>query len=80
VRPFVPAVAARRIDYAAREDVREYFRQEFERAGLRINGKIGDAQAWFIPAQDFFDHLHRLAADGITIYSTPEQLAARPLS
>jgi aminoglycoside 3-N-acetyltransferase len=80
VRPFVPAVAARRIDYAAREDVREYFRQEFEGAGLRVNGKIGDAQAWFIPAQDFFDHLHRLAADGITIYSTPEQLAARPLS
>lgn len=80
VRPFAPAVAARRIDYAAREDLREYFRQEFERAGLRVNGKVGDAQAWFIPAQGFFDHLQRLAAENITVYSTPEQLAARPLS
>ena len=80
VRPFVPAIAARRIDYAAREDLREYFRQEFEHAGLRINGKVGGAQAWFIPAQPFFDHLHHLALQNITIYSTPEQLAARPLS
>lgn len=80
VRPFAPEVAARRIDYAAREDLREYFRQEFERAGLRVNGKVGDAHAWFIPARGFFDHLARLAAEEITIYSTSEQLAARPLA
>lgn len=80
VRPFVPTVAARRIDYAAREDLREYFRQEFDRVGLRVNGKIGSAEAWFIPAQKFFDHLQYLASEGITIYSTPEQLAARRIS
>jgi len=80
VRPFAREVAARRIDYAAREDLREYFREEFERTGLRVNGKVGEAQAWFIPAQGFFEHLRRLAADDITIYSTPEQLAARPLA
>lgn len=79
VRPFVPAVAARRIDYAAREDLRTYFRREFERAGLRVNGRVGEAESWFIPARGFFDHLKGLAAEGITIYSTPEQLAARPL-
>jgi aminoglycoside 3-N-acetyltransferase len=61
VRPFAPAVAARRIDYAAREDLREYFRAEFERAGLRVNGKVGEAQSWFIPARAFFDHLERMA-------------------
>ena len=80
VRPFDPAIAARRIDYAAREDLRAYFQQEFERAQLRVNGKVGDAQAWFIPARSFFDHLQRLAAEEITIYSTPQQLAARPLA
>jgi aminoglycoside N3'-acetyltransferase len=79
VRPFAPGVAARRIDYAAREDLRDWFRAEFERAGLRVNGRVGEADAWLIPARGFFDHLHTLAEQGITIYSTPEQLAARPL-
>ena len=78
VRPFAPAVAARRIDYAAREDLREYFREEFERAGLRVNGKVGQGDSWFIPARAFFDHLEKMAGQGITIYSTQEQLAARP--
>jgi aminoglycoside N3'-acetyltransferase len=77
VRPFAPGVSARRIDYAAREDLRDWFRAEFERTGLRVNGKVGDAEAWFIPARGFYDHLHTLAEQGITIYSTPEQLAAR---
>ena len=80
VRPFARDVAARRIDYAARADLRTYFEKEFDRAALRVNGKVGDAQSWFIPAGDFLRHLQRLAEAGITIYSTPEQLAARPLS
>jgi len=80
VRPFARALAARRIDHPAREDLRAYFRAEFERAGLLVNGKVGAAPAWFIPARAFFDHLQRLAAEDITIYSTPEQLAARPLA
>jgi aminoglycoside N3'-acetyltransferase len=78
VRPFAPTVAARRIDYAAREDLRAYFREEFERAGLRVNGKVGEGDSWFIPARAFFDHLEKMAGQGITIYSTAEQLAARP--
>jgi aminoglycoside N3'-acetyltransferase len=78
VRPFAPAVAARRIDYAAREDLRAYFRDEFERAGLRVNGKVGEGDSWFIPARAFYDHLEKMAGQGITIYSTAEQLAARP--
>lgn len=79
VRPFSPDIAARRIDYPEREDLRRYFQQEFDLAGLRVNGKVGDAQAWFIPARAFFDHLQHLAGQGITIYSTPAQLSARPL-
>lgn len=80
VRPFASAVAARRIDYAARGDLRDYFQREFERSGLRATGQVGAGQAWTIPARGFFDHLCALAGQGITIYSTPEQLAARPLS
>jgi aminoglycoside N3'-acetyltransferase len=79
VRPFAPAVAARRHDNPAREDLREYFRKAFERVGLRVNGKVGEAQSWYIPARGFFDHLEQMAGEGITIYSTPEQLASRPL-
>lgn len=78
VRPFAPAVAARRIDHAAREDLRAYFRDEFVRAGLRVNGKVGEGDSWFIPARAFYDHLEKMAGQGITIYSTPEQLAAQP--
>ncbi|MFC4929405.1 AAC(3) family N-acetyltransferase [Massilia sp. GCM10023247] len=80
VRPFARGVPARRIDNPACADLRDYFEREFDRAGLRVSGKVGAAQTWFIPAQGFFDHLQVLAGAGITIYSTPEQLAARPLS
>jgi len=79
VRPFARGISARRIDHPARHDLRAWFQAEFERAGLRVNGEVGAAQAWFIPARAFFDHLRQLAAEDITIYSTPAQLAARPL-
>lgn len=79
IRPFAALVQGLRIDYKERADLRAYFQQEFERAGLRKNGQVGDAACWTIPAQGFFDHLKQLAAERITIYSTPEQLAARPI-
>lgn len=80
VRPFASALAARRIDHPARADMRAYFEREFDRAGLRVSGTVGEAPAWFIPARGFYQHLERLAAEGITIYATHEQLAARQLT
>ena len=79
VRPFDPAVAQRRIDHASRDDLREYFAREFDAAGLRVNGQVGDAASWAIPAQAFFEHLRRLASEHVTIYASAAQLAARPI-
>ncbi|MGK5012551.1 AAC(3) family N-acetyltransferase [Janthinobacterium sp. MDB2-8] len=79
VRPFDPAVAQRRIDHPGRGDLREYFHREFDAAGLRVNGQVGDAASWAIPAQAFYEHLHRLASEHVTIYASAAQLAARPI-
>ncbi|CAM2948619.1 AAC(3) family N-acetyltransferase [Janthinobacterium lividum] len=79
VRPFEPAVAQRRIDQPGRGDLRDYFHREFDAAGLRVNGQVGDAASWCIPAQAFYAHLHRLAIEHVTIYASAAQLAARPI-
>ena len=80
VRPFLPAVPGSRIDHPSRADLREYFQLEFERAGLRVNGHVGEAASWLIDGLPFFSHLKQLATEGITVYSSAEQLAARPLT
>lgn len=79
VRPFDPAIAQRRIDHTGRDDLRDYFAREFDAAGLRVHGQVGDAASWCIPAQAFYDHLGRLAAENVTIYASAAQLAARPV-
>ncbi|NHQ90089.1 AAC(3) family N-acetyltransferase [Janthinobacterium lividum] len=79
VRPFDPTVAQRRIDHPGRGDLRDYFHREFDAAGLRVNGQVGDAASWCIPAQAFYAHLRQLASDNVTIYATAAQLAARPV-
>nr|WP_314607274.1 AAC(3) family N-acetyltransferase [uncultured Janthinobacterium sp.] len=79
VRPFDKAVAQRRIDHPGRGDLRDYFHREFDTAGLRVNGQVGDAASWCIPAQAFYAHLGRLASDNVTIYASAAQLAARPI-
>ena len=79
VRPFLAVVPGSRIDHPSRADLRDYFQLEFERAGLRVNGRVGEAAAWLIPGQAFFSHLKQLSDQGITIYSSAEQLAARPV-
>ena len=77
VRPFDPAITPRRIDQEGRGDLRRWFAEEFTAAGLKTNGKVAQADAWFIRGQSFMAHLRALAARGITIYSTPEQLVKR---
>ncbi|SFF70749.1 Aminoglycoside N3'-acetyltransferase [Duganella sp. CF458] len=80
LRPFDPALAQRRIDHRSRQDLRDYFMAEFKRSGLLHAGQVGEAPSWWIPARGFFDHLRQMADDNLTIYATPEQLAARPLA
>lgn len=74
VRPFDPALSARRIDHKPNDALRRWFAAEFERAGLKRNGAVGQAQSWVIPGVAFLAHLHQLARQGVTIYSRPEQL------
>lgn len=77
--PLAPEFLPRRIDHKSRGDLRDYFWQEFTRAGLLRVGQVGEARTWIMNAQDFFTHLIHLAQEGITIYATPEELARRPL-
>jgi aminoglycoside N3'-acetyltransferase len=79
VRPFDPAIAQHRIDQPGRGDLRDYFAREFDAAGLRVNGLVGDAASWCIPAQAFYDHLGRLVSENVTIYASAAELAARPV-
>ena len=80
VRPFDPLIARRRIDQPGRGDLRDYFAREFDAAGLRVNGQVGEAAAWLIPAQAFYEHLRQMASEHITIYASAEELAARPVA
>ncbi len=80
VVPLDPRFMPQRIDAPGRDDLRDYFKAEFDRHGLLGWGEVGEATSWVIPAQRFYEHLESLAAEGLTIYSTPEQLAARPIA
>jgi aminoglycoside N3'-acetyltransferase len=79
VRPLDPQFIPQRIDAKPSEHVRQYFWQEFEKQGLLHTGKVGASTSWYIEAQPFLAHLERLMHEGITIYSTTEEFARRPL-
>jgi aminoglycoside N3'-acetyltransferase len=79
VVPLDPQYMPRRIDAPGRDDLRAYFRSEFDRHGLLGWGQVGEAASWTIPAQRFRQHLETLVDEGITIYASPEQMAARPV-
>lgn len=80
VTPLDPQYARQRIDRLQRQDLRAYFWQEYEQAGLLTSGQVGQATAWYIPARAMYDHLIKLMHEGITIYSTTEELRRRPLA
>lgn len=77
VIPLDPAYLQRRIDNPSRKDLQDYFWSEFTNVGLLISGNVGTAASWFIRSRAFYDHLAMMMQQGLTIYSTPEELAAR---
>jgi len=79
VVPLDPVYMPRRIDHPSRNDVRDYFWTEFEARGLLHKGPVGKSTSWYIESQAFYAHLEQLMREGITIYATPEELAARPI-
>ncbi len=80
VVPLDPAYMPRRIDNPERDDLRNYFWNEFSRTGLIHTGVVGEAKSWYIESRAFYEHLESLAVDGITIYATPEELQQRPIA
>jgi aminoglycoside 3-N-acetyltransferase len=79
VRAFKPQWMQQRIDHPSRDDLRRYFAAEFNARGLRASGLVGAGESWWIGAAGFAQHLRALVREGIHIYATPEQLAARPV-
>ena len=74
VRPHDPKVAKTRIDKVENEFIRQYFWEEFRKAGVIKIGKIGEATSWLTNTPEFYKHLEKLMARGITIYSTREEI------
>lgn len=76
ITPLDPAYNPRRIDNKARGDLQQFFMDDFRRAGILKDGKVGEAAAWFVSAKDFYARLEWLAKRGVTVYSEAAQLAA----
>jgi len=76
VTPLHPKYVPRRIDQPHRKDLREFFWEEFKRAGIINVGKIGLAQSWIASADMYYNHLRVLMKMGITIYSDEDDIAA----
>lgn len=77
VVPLDPVYMQRRIDNPSRRDLQEFFWSEFASAGLLTIGKVGTATSWFIQSQAFYDRLAEMMRQGLTIYSTPKEIATR---
>jgi aminoglycoside N3'-acetyltransferase len=80
VVPHDPKYKKMRMDQEHRKDLRKYFWQEFIRSGIIGVGRVGQAISWIASANEYYDHLARLMNEGITIYSSSEELKKRPLS
>ena len=65
VTPFDPKLKKLRMDQENREDLREYFWEEFTRAGILKVGKIGQATSWLAKANEYYDHLAALMRKGL---------------
>lgn len=68
------AVSRTRIDYPVNEAIRAFYTDWFERnAGLTWH-QVCEARSWLLPARRLYDETAKLARQGITIYSTADDL------
>lgn len=75
VNPLDPEFAVSRMDQKDRQDLRDYFWEELNNAGILYTGNIGQARSWFAMAKQYYDCLLKLMNEGLTIYSTAEEIA-----
>lgn len=71
---FDPIVSETRIDYPQGRWIRDKLTRHLIRKGLLTEFCCGAADAWIMRARPLYDELKRLAAKGVTMYLTPEQL------
>jgi len=70
------ALAKHRIDQPANEHLRSFFQDRFENHAGLIWHRVGEAPSWLIEAKRLYAEIKRLMQAGITIYSSPADLAA----
>lgn len=76
IKAHAPAPAKRRIDHPDNRHLRSFFQDRFERhAGLSWHN-VGEATSWLIKAKRLYAEIKQLMEAGITIYSSPSNLAA----
>lgn len=74
---FDPIVSETRIDYPKGRWILDQLTRHLLRKSILTEFRCGSADAWVMPARPLFDELRRLAAKGVTMYLTPEQLTDR---
>ena len=74
VKPYDPNVTKRRLEKPDREDLRSFLYNDFRKNEIIVEGMIGVASSWYMDASALYRRLNNLMNEGITIYSTNEQL------
>lgn len=77
VKPYDPDITKRRLEIPDRKDLRSFLRNDFYENEILVEGLIGAANSWYMDANTLYKRLELLMKDGITIYSTAEQLKAK---
>lgn len=63
-----------RIERQTGKAVREYFWKTFSNNKTLLSRKVGKSISWFIKANDLFNNISNLLDEGITIYSTKDEI------
>jgi aminoglycoside N3'-acetyltransferase len=78
VRPHSPDVSKTRIDQPQGEFIRKYITDYLVSRNMLRLGLVGEAHCWLMTARDLLSCLKELMQQGITIYTTKEQLLSLP--
>jgi aminoglycoside 3-N-acetyltransferase len=73
-----PAASVNRIDQEGRgAGIRRFLTNHMLARGILKTFFLGQASCWFVDSEEFYNEIKALAADGITIYTTTEELSRR---
>jgi aminoglycoside 3-N-acetyltransferase len=73
-----PAASTNRIDQESRgAGIRRFLMKHMLDRGILKPFSLGQAACWFVDSEEFYNEMMALAVDGITIYTTTEELRRR---